>query len=386
MDVLIVTGEYPPMRGGIGDYTHLLAQALIHHSVKAQVVCRKMDAVEPDDVPVERMIEDWGWKCLSQLASIAHRHQPEWLHVQYNPSLYDGKPAMLFAPLWLKRANPSVHIAITFHDLQRPRLIPKMHTLNRALFFRSMALYDLVVTTNESDYLAVRKAMDHRVPLRKIHIGSNIPVVPFSRDERAKLRARLGFEPDDFVIAHFGTRSGLATLIEGFHILRKQGRSVGLLLIGKRLQAYPDDTANEREVLGEEVMAQLAQAGLSDKVVGTGYLPAADVSRHLQCADVLVLPHPSGISMARTSLLTGLVHGMPTVATIPAVLDPELQQGDNILLVEPGNAQAVAKTVLLLQRDQSLRLQLQTGVSALGGQITWSVIARRHVAVYREAA
>ena len=386
MGVLIVTGEYPPMRGGIGDYSYLLAQALIHHNVKARVICKATGAVEPDDVPVERIIEDWGWKCLSQLASVAHRYQPEWLHVQYNPSMYDGKPAMLFAPLWLKRADPGMHMAITFHDLQRPRLIPKMHTLNRVLFFRSMALYDLVVTTNESDHLAVRKALDHRVPLDKIPIGSNIPVAPFSRDERARLRARLGFGPSDFVIAHFGTRSGLATLVEGFHILGGQGHSVGLLLIGKRLQPHPDDMADEREVLGEGVMEQLALAGLSDKVVGTGYLPAEDVSRHLQCADVLVLPHLPGISMARTSLLAGLAHGIPIVATIPAVLDPELQEGGNILLVEPSNAQALAEAVLLLQRDQCLRLQLQTGVSALGGDITWSAIATRHIAAYREVA
>lgn len=386
MDVLIVTGEYPPMRGGIGDYSHLLAQALIHHGVKTRVICKMIGPVEPDDVPVERMIEDWGWRCLSQLASVAHRYQPEWIHIQYNPSVYEGKPAMLFAPLWLKRANPSVHIAITFHDLQSPHLIPKMHTLNRLLFLRGMALYNLVVTTNESDYLAVRKALDYRVPLHKIPIGSNIPLVSFSRDERAKLRACLGFGPDDFVIAHFGTRSGLATLIEGFRILCKQGHPVGLLLIGKRLQPYPDDMANEREVLGEGVMEQLALAGLSDKVVGTGYLPAQDVSRHLQCADVLVLPYLAGVSLARTSLLAGLIHSMPIVATIPTVLDPELENGSNILLAEPSNAQALAEAILLVQRDQPLRLQLQAGASALGSQITWSANARQHIAAYREVA
>ena len=386
MRVLMVSSEYPPMRGGIGDYTHGLACALLAIGIEVTILCNALSPKVADDVPVDRSIPSWGWEFWRVVKDKVAQYRPDWLHVQYNASMYDGKLAMLFAPLWLKRANPGMHMAITFHDLQRPRLIPKMHTLNRVLFFRSMVLYDLVVTTNEGDYLVVQKALDHRVSLCKIPIGSNIPGVPFSREERVKLRARLGFGPDDFVIAHFGTRIGLTTLVEGFHILRKQGHSVGLLLIGKRLQPHPYDTAGEREVLGEEVMAQLAQAGLSDKVVGTGYLPAADVSRHLQCADVLVLPHPPGVSMARTSLTAGLVHGMPVVATIPPVVDPELEHGSNILLAEPGNAQALAEAVLLLQHDRSLRFRLQTGALALESQITWSAIARQHIAAYKEVA
>jgi glycosyltransferase involved in cell wall biosynthesis len=380
----MVSGEYPPMRGGIGDYTHRLAYALQATGIEVTILCNALSPTVADDVPVDRSIPSWGWEFWRVMKDKVAQYRPDWLHIQYNASLYPGKAAILFTPLWLKRVNPSVHVAITFHDLQQPRLIPHMHALNRMIFYRSMAFHDLVVTTNESDYRAVQKTVGKKTSLYKIPIGSNILVDRLSQDDRIKLRARLGFGSEDFVIAHFGTRSGLAKLIEGFHILRKRGYSVGLLLIGKRLQAHPDDTAHKYEVLGEEVMAQLAQAGLSDKVVGTGYLPVADVSRHLQCADVLVLPHLPGISMARTCLLSGLVHGMPIVATIPPVMDPELESGRNLLLVESANAQALAEAVSLLQHDQSLRLRLQTGALALGSQITWPVIARKHIAAYRE--
>ena len=90
--------------------------------------------------------------------------------------------------------------------------------------------------------------------------------------------------------------------------------------------------------------------------------------------------------MARTSLLAGLVHGMPIVATRPMVLDPELQDGCNILLVELANVKALADVIALLQRDHSLRLRLQAGALALGSQITWSAIAQQHAASFEEMA
>ena len=374
------------MRGGISDYTDNLVRALISQSARVRVICGAASVGELDEVPVERVIRSWGWKCLPELAGLAGKYQPDWVHIQYNVGLYDGKAAVLFAPLWLKRTHPTMRTAVTFHDLRHPRVIPKIHAINRWLFSQGMALYDLIVTTNEGDYLTARKALNHQDALRKIPIGSNIPVIPVSPDERVRLRARIGFGAEDFVIAHFGTRSGMETLIESFCLLRGAGHAVGLLLVGKRLQADPDEATHEREVVGARVMAQVVQDSVGGKVVGTGYLSELDASRHLQCADVLVLPHRSGISMARTSLLTGLVHGMPIVATRPMVLDPELQDGCNILLVEPANALMLAEAILLLRRDHSLRLGLQSEALALGSQITWSAIAQQHIAVYEEMA
>jgi glycosyltransferase involved in cell wall biosynthesis len=118
-------------------------------------------------------------------------------------------------------------------------------------------------------------------------------------------------------------------------------------------------------------------------VTWTGRRPAADVSRILGAADVFVAPFDGGASLRRSSLMAGLAHGLPVVTTSPAVPSPYLRDGDNIALVPPRDAAALAARLAALLAAPAARTRLAEGARKLAARVAWPAIAEETRAVYR---
>ena len=75
--------------------------------------------------------------------------------------------------------------------------------------------------------------------------------------------------------------------------------------------------------------------------------------------------------------MAALAHGRPVVSTFPQVPLPELGNGENILLVPPGDPGALAAAVARLAADPGLRQRLGDGARELSSLFTWDRIAAR---------
>ncbi|MBI1877529.1 MAG: glycosyltransferase family 4 protein [Chloroflexi bacterium] len=124
---------------------------------------------------------------------------------------------------------------------------------------------------------------------------------------------------------------------------------------------------------------------LADFVDGTGYTDLPEVSANLLAADVVVMPYRDGVSFRRTTLIAALRQGCPVVSTQPADPGaiPEIQPGENMLLVPPRDAAILAQTIALLARNSSLREKLSQGASRLGQLFEWDKIAKDTAELYR---
>jgi glycosyltransferase involved in cell wall biosynthesis len=60
-----------------------------------------------------------------------------------------------------------------------------------------------------------------------------------------------------------------------------------------------------------------------------------------------------------------------------------LQAGENVLLVPPGDASALAGAIERLAADAALRERLSAGGRALAAQFGWDAIAGRHEELYQ---
>ena len=147
---------------------------------------------------------------------------------------------------------------------------------------------------------------------------------------------------------------------------------------------------------------RLCELGLDQRVTITGRCAEADVSAHLLAADIAALPFADGASFRRGSLLAALAHGL-AVVTKPqtddqgrktneddqarrfgrssSVLRPFVD-GENMLLVPPGDAPALVAAIERLARDTRLREQLAAGGRALAAQFSWDAIAAQHEQLY----
>lgn len=402
MRIVLLSGEYPPQPGGVGDYTRRLAVALGERGCRVAVVTirdGRLCVIDPDaarqDAPAsvetdagEAATEtsppwsgikldaypplDWSPRCWSAVIEVLDRLRPEWLHIQYQTGAYAMRPGVNLLPWRLRGLEGRPRIAVTFHDLLTPYLFPKAGPLRRWINWRLARDADAVIVTNPSDAERLQAVRPWMIP-----IGSNIPVAPPADFERTAWRARLGVGADEMLVAYFGLLAptkGVDLLVEAMARLDSSWR---LVLIGGAATA-PQDRLHARAV-----RALIDRLGIADRVVETGYVAPAEVSAWLLAADMAALPFRDGASFRRGSLLAALSHGCPVVTTMPADAATTEALRSAAILTPPNDVKALASALAALGRDAAVRARMAAAGRALAARFDWATIAARHEALYR---
>ncbi len=378
--ILFITGEYPPMQGGVADYTRELGRALVElgHDVG---VLTAVDAtkgwVEPG-IEVFPQIDGWGWDVWSELDKVVADWQPDVVHIQYQTAAYGMHPAINLWSRWSRWSQ--VLTAVTFHDLLVPFLFPKAHWLGlRRRVTNTLATnVDLAITTNPEDTLALQPVQPDLV---EIPIGSNIPCAPPPDFERSATRQALGIPADAPLLCYFGflnASKGGEMLVDVLANLVEQDYDAHLLMIGGRVGA--SDPTNYAYL--QQVEDRIEQLGLTPRLHWTGHVPAPEVSAAFLSSDLCLLPYQDGASYRRGSFMAALEHGMPIVTTTPEVKYPDLVDGETLLLASPDDVAAQTAACARIFTDAELRSRLSENARALSQRFSWQSIAKRHLQSY----
>ncbi len=130
----------------------------------------------------------------------------------------------------------------------------------------------------------------------------------------------------------------------------------------------------------EDALKQQAQP-LGQAVEFLGYM--ADPWPLYRGASVVVVPslyEPFGLVA-----LEGMVSGRPVIASATGGLAEIVTDGQDGLLVPPGNAQALTEAICRLLSDESLRVSLgQAARWTCQERFSWEAVARGYVAAYRQ--
>lgn len=395
MRVLLISAEYPPTPGGVGDYTALLAAHLAMMGATVAVLTSGSGTTQRDgEVTIFPIVSRWDWTIGRIVRNIVGHMRPDVLHLQYQTGMYGMHPAInllaFSTPFGERRAATAYNDAsgprsralfvTTFHDVRPPYLFPKAGPLREYVVSLLARRSDAVIGTNGADMSKIGR-WNRNATL--VPIGSNIPAA--SHADADGVRARYGIAPDTALLTTFGllNRSkGVETVIDALAIMTQEGRSTHLILVGAGVGAN-DPTNRATEVALER---QIAAAGLIGAVTRTGPLPAPDVARVLAASDVCLLPYRDGASPRRGSLLAALAQGIPVVTTTPAphAYDdlPELCEGDTALFVPPGDSRTLAGAVCRIVDDGALAARLRAGAAAYAARFAWPAIAAKTLAVY----
>jgi glycosyltransferase involved in cell wall biosynthesis len=400
--VLLISGEYPPAVGGVGDYTATLAAHLGAAGATAAVLTGRAGAGETGEVTgaagagaVVRTVPDWGPRGWPAVRAALRAWRPDVVHIQYQAGAFDGRGGPALLPPWLaRRGGPPT--AVTLHDRHVPYLFPKAGAL-RARALRLLTRHAAAtIATNGDDWAALRADAALAPRLYLLPIGSNIPPLTGATraTARAETRAALGAGPDTIVIAYFGlagASKGLDTLLDAFATMGGAGAGdLRLLIIGGEASATDGARFGAH---GDPASGDLAGAirarGLAGRVGVTGALPAAAIAAHLAAADLAALPYRDGASWRRGSLLAALAAGLPVVTTDPAPgydaagALPALTDGVGAILVPPADPAALAAALGRLAGDAPHRARLAAGALALAARFDWDTIAATHLDLYR---
>jgi glycosyltransferase involved in cell wall biosynthesis len=384
MKVLFVSGEFPPMQGGVGDYTREIGLALRDLGCQVHVATSTKAGPVPG-LTLYPAVDRWNWRCWGVLLDLIDRLQPDVVHVQYQAAAYGMHPAINLLPRrlrWRRAGRPRT--LVTFHDLKVPYLLPKAGWLRRWVVNELARQCDAAITTNREDFENLQRELG--APPALIPIGSNIAAQLPQDYDRDTWRARWGAGPDDLLLCFFGfinERKGVDTLLHALNHLASDADGPAdprLLFIGGQTGA--SDPTNVAYLA--EIQDLVVGLGLEDRIMWTGYVPAEEVTANFLAADLCVLPFRDGVSFLHGTLHAALVHGLPIITTQPRVQLPELVDGGNVLLVPAGDPEALAKAIAHLAATPDLRHTLGSGAQALSQQFRWDKIAADTLGLYRD--
>jgi glycosyltransferase involved in cell wall biosynthesis len=391
MKIGLVTGEYPPMEGGVGAFTQELAQAMaqlghdIHiitsKAARPELASRKVGQIyEPIDLPFAKLhprVRKWKWSALSEVVDVAIRYELDIINIQYQAAAYNMRSAAInFLPWRLKHVAKT---AVTFHDLRVPYLFPKAGGLRKTAVRFMAKQANGNIATNLEDYTELLKLP--QTPVRQIPIGSNIETYTPNHIELAEARDLLGVGETGCLLGYFGflnESKGADTLLSA---LAQLPNTTHLVFIGGQTGASDPD--NNQSFLSQ-LHQQIKDLGLTERVHWTGFVDDQRVSTFLHAANMIVMPYRDGVSLRRGTLMAALAHGRPLISTLPQTPTPELVHGENCWLVPVDDVAALTNAVKTLSANPDLGARLGAGATAVADLFTWDKIAAQTLDFFRE--
>ena len=366
MRIAILTGEYPPMQGGVGAYTAILAHTLSAQGQEVHILTSSpAQTTEIEGVSVTATIHGWGFRSLPLIRRWLETVRPDVINIQYQTAAFNMSGLIHFLPCLL-RPYP---VVTTFHDLRAPYLFPKAGRVRDWIVMHLARTSAGVIVTNHEDEAQLDQLPLHRL----VPIGSNI--LTTAPSDVSYYRHAAGISDHEYLIVYFGliNRSkGIDTLLKAVRLLLDEGLPVRLALVGA--VAGASDPTNIAMI--QEIEVLIKTLALDAIIHRTPYLQDADVAGYLAAADVVALPFTDGASYRRGSLMAAIRMGCAIVTTIPRFSVPTFRDGVNLSLTPPNDSGALAGALWTILQNGSLRKQLHIGAKALATAFEWDPIAR----------
>ncbi|WP_328605695.1 glycosyltransferase family 4 protein [Amycolatopsis sp. NBC_00345] len=189
---------------------------------------------------------------------------------------------------------------------------------------------------------------------------------PVTKDVRAELE--VGDAPLIVSLGHVIPLRNRLPLVEALPAVVAKHPDVRVVVVGR---VYHDAFLKRAEELG-----------VADRLIVTGAVPKEDVPAYFAAADIVTHDLNGGCG---TASLEAMLSGTATIASVTEDNYPgiELRNGENILLVRPDDAEAVAETVIGLLDDPAARAAIAARESAMvRANFGLDVVAEEHLRVF----
>lgn len=304
-------------------------------------------------------IDDRGaldWRIFKQLLAVCRRHRVAIWHA------HDYKTNLL--GIVLRRFHPMKLVTTAHGWVEHTRRTRLYYLIDRW----SLRRYARVICVSED---IMHACQSYGVGEEKVTLIENaIDTEQFRRSTTTQAaKAALDCPPHRLLIGAVGRLSsekGFDLLIRSLQILVKRGVDVGLLIAGNG----PERTALERLI---------SQLQLEDRVRLVGF--QSNLKAFYEALDLFVLSsHREGLPNV---LLEAMSYEVPVLATRIAGIPRLIQDGENGLLVDPGDAASLANRMQFLLQSAALRTKLAcAGRSTIESRYSFSNRMKNVARVY----
>ncbi len=375
MRVSLLTPRLPPEVCGLGDYACCLGSALVRESVQVRFIHCFPEVV--DSVRVPGPATRWN-RDREELADCVAREVPDvlWINLVVCGYASRGVPFRLLRSLRrLQKAVPLLKIAVCLHESHcKPGRFHLKHAvlslLQKACIGRICRLADFVLVT--IPYNLGIAAQEYRVPADRIHvlpIGSNIPQVILTEEERNDQRKARGWGPDEIVAVTFGSRITQIAVLRQFSdalaAAARQGKLHHVVSVGGHFSDTPQHA---------ETLAAVSLPGIANgHPLILGPREPHKVAALLASCDIGLVAPPR-----RLLCKSGGFHAMALNGLAVLVLgegDPGFGLGKCAACLSP---KQFLQLPLVPSRLRAYGRELQRLAEA---QFGWTTIARRAIAI-----
>lgn len=377
MKICMISGSYPNIKCGVGDYTARLCEFFKKQGIKIDIITSKDKEIEPkfiEDINVSPCVLDWGmngWKIIKpKLKEI----DPDIINIQF-PTNIKSPRSFLFKllPLLIKISGQGAKIFFTIHEFER---IPKITQLKLIL---ALWFSDRIIVVNELDLILVKKfLLFNRKKVSHIPIGSNI--LPIGRQGKSKedFRKILGLDVKDKLILFFGYLNpdkGFDTLLQALAGLKSKCPDIKLLVLSEQLE--------ERNDYHKKIKDEIERLNIKKDIIWVGFCTPKQVSQYFYACDVCALPFTEGAFLRRGTLLAAIVHQTPVVSTYSPRSPSKLKNEQNILLISPRNSLELQKALYRLLTEKDLQEEICQNLVKLAKDFSWEDIAQKYIQLFK---
>lgn len=352
----VVTGEYPPLRGGVGDFSEVVACFLSEarrqvtvwttefadRSNSTKLIPRQ--DIDPSRIPEIRHFDaDFGSQGLVRLGQgIDGCDTPRRILIQYVPNAFGFRGMNLAFCNWVrKRRMLGDDVRVVFHEpffyfgFYRPHrnLLALVQRLMAWILMRGARIVYTSTPTWERYLRPYARPGNPRFIW--LPMPATLPVVDDPEAVRKKREGYVTRNGNTNLFGHFGTYGAdIAEPLEDvLPSLLNARASAHFLLIGRSSDRFC-------------TQFQSRYPQLATRVHATGDLEPREASLHIQACDVFIQPYPDGVTARRTSVINLLAHGCAVVTTQGKLTEDFWDSSKSCLLVLPTDVQGLVNTAL----------------------------------------
>jgi glycosyltransferase involved in cell wall biosynthesis len=378
--ILMVSTEYPPMKGGVGRYTFNLTRALRKLDFEVNVVSNKEGNGEFSGLSPKNPENS------NILLEIVKRTKPDLVHVQYEHGLYGLKldplnPTKTTTNIDLFYKYCQTPIVTTFHsaypfkqwlnlitsfkDSSKRNMLSRFsnniircwkmllnyqsfHNLNKEKLAKSKA--GIVFSNYMSKMIGGGEVILHGAESSSVYISQDEARKLFNLPESGRIALALGF----------------MTATKGWDIIEKMNIPEGwTVVVNSSKNHYNTEKFNPNFVKKNIINLQ------------KDFLTEKELSFLFSSADAVILPYT--VSSGSGVMFDALAHGLPFVATSLEFFKEFSKKGLGITVNR--SPDEFSKALVTLNRDYMKYLKT---VESFRKEISWQGIASQHAQIYTQ--
>jgi glycosyltransferase involved in cell wall biosynthesis len=362
MKVLLISGSFPPMKCGVGDYTYKLASNIVKESGKSIEVTiltsknkSKISQEENVEFKILRYIENWSVSEFFTVVSIIKSLDPDIIHIQYPTMGYKYKIMPNLIP-FIASCFTNKKVVQTWHEF------PNLKSLIRFYLSRLTRDSIIVVEPNYREslpegYRFTIKGKD----LIFIPVASNIDTIKLSAEKNTEIREKFKSINRNLVV-YFGFASTSKGIEQIFKVANPLTDTIILIC-----------ELNSSDPYHQLIQQEINLNNWKNHTFITGFIDKKEVAELLSVADVCMFPFVNGVSSRNASVLAARAQGSFIITTsreASGYIDKE-----NTYYVKPNDISELRSALINIYPKNEL--QNNTLVS-------WENIAKKHIDLYEK--